>query len=446
MKKILMMAAVAITTAMLSSCFVYDDNPVVPDDNQPQNVHPGTPQRSYSLDWKITEEGRQFTCLQGLAGDVFQSEAKQIIFEYNSVGPDLVTPVRLTGSISMPVAVYDKEFDARHLLIVTQWTHASSRERLTLDSKGELEFYMNSIQSVIAISSDLYGWTLTGDKPQAYCCPEITAVETMDCWDAAMEILKEKGYNVEGLPISNVGYSSAGMQAIGIQRFIDQNRPDIKVALTAAAASPFDINTVWEDFVETNHTTYKCSMPLIMVAYNETYNLGLDYKDIFLPPLCDNIQAWILDKQYNTDDINERIGLDKNVDEILTPAACNWNEGIGKLMHDKFREKSLLDDTWQPNHDTQFFIMHSEGDTYMTWHVSEKMANFLKSKGCKVVTDFTNSGDHVFNGALVFLMTSCVMMENCSTLEDAQLTLDALQGLMKAVQENPDVFGDFFNK
>ena len=395
------------------------------------SVNAGTPQRTYDLEWEIKEDGRQFTCLKDLADGKFQSEVRQIIFEYNSVGPDLVTPVRLTGSISMPVGVYNKEFDPRHLLIITQWTHASRRERLTQDSRSELEFYLNIMQRTIAISSDLYGWTLTVDKPQAYCCPEITAVETMDCWDAALEILREKGYDIEGLPISNIGYSSAGMQAMGIQRFIDENRPDVKVAFTAAAASPFDINTVWQNYVETNRTTFVCALPLIMVAYNETYNLGLAYEDIFLPPLCDNIQEWILDKRYNTDGIIDLIGPNKKVDEILTPAARNWNEGIGKIMYEKFRENSLFDGTtWEPNHDTQFFIMHSEGDTYMNWHVSEKMADFLKRKGCKVVTDFTNTGDHVFNAAYVFLITSCVMMENCSTQEDTQKTLDFLQMMM----------------
>lgn len=411
------------------------------------SVNAGTPQRTYSLDWEIKEDGRQFTCLQDLADGKFKSEVKQIIFEYNSVGPDLVTPVRLTGSISMPIDVYNKEADARHLLIITQWTHASGRERLTQDSKSELEFYLNGMQRTIAISSDLYGWTLTVDKPQAYCCPEITAVETMDCWDAAMEILQEKGFEVGSLPLSNIGYSSAGMQAMGIQRFIDENRPDIKVAFTAAAASPFDINTVWQNYVETNQTSFVCALPLIMVAYNETYNLGLDYKDIFLPPLCDSIQTWILDKRYNSDGINERIGMDRKVNEILTPAACNWNEGIGKIMYDKFRENSLFDGTtWEPSHETQFFIMHSEGDTYMNWHVSEKMADFLKRKGCKVVTDFTNTGDHVFNAAFIFLITSCVMMENCSTQEDTQKTLDFLQMMMDEAQQNPESMGDLLNK
>ena len=58
--------------------------------NPPVEVNAGTPQRTYDLDWKITDQGREFTCLKDLAGGKYKSDVKQIIFEYNSVGPDLV--------------------------------------------------------------------------------------------------------------------------------------------------------------------------------------------------------------------------------------------------------------------------------------------------------------------------------------------------------------------
>ena len=404
----------------------------------------GTPQRKYALDWEIINHDRQMVCLEDVTNGMLRGDFDQIIFEYTSVGPDLKTPVRLTGSINMPRNVFNKTITPRHLMMLTQWTHASRNERLTVGTQYELEVYMNPSSRIIAVSSDLYGWTLTADQPQAYCCPEITAVESLDCWDAAMEILREKGYDVSDLPITNIGYSSAGMQAIGIQRFIDEHRPDIKIALTAAGASPFDISTVWLNYIKSNYTSYVCALPLIMVAYNETYHLGLDYKDIFLPPLCDHIQDWILSKDYNTDAINEFIG-DKTVDQILTPAARDWSQGIGRLMYDKFVENSLCaaSTKWQPNRDTQFFIMHSEGDTYMDWHVSQQMALFLVQHGCKVVTDFSNSGDHVFNGSLNFLFTSCLMMEFSDSQEESQSVIDTVQEIIQAIMNNPDALAGF---
>lgn len=420
--------AVAVQTACIN-----EDNVV--------KVDPGLPERSYSLDWKITNEDRQRVIWDGILSDQFKMEFDQIIFEYNSVGPDLKTPVRLTGSINMPRNVFKKEMQPRHLMILTQWTHANKKERFSLDGKEELGFFMNGAQGVIAISSDLYGWTLTEKEPQAYCCPEVTAVETLDCWDAAMEILKSKGYQIDGLPISNIGYSSGGMQAIGIQRFIDEHRPDIQVTFTGVGASPYDINTVWKNYVETNVTGYVCAFPLILVAYNETYHLGINYKDVFLPPLCDHIQDWILSKDFYTPDINSRIGNEKKVNEILTPAALDWTKGVGKVMYNKFKQNSLCDpdSKWQPSKKTQFYVMHSTKDTYMDWHVSEKMANFLKERGCKVQTDFADYGDHNYYGGVMFAIETVMLLETSDSQEDSQEVISMVQTLANMLKENPEL-------
>ena len=417
------------------------------DDVSDVKVNPGLPTRTYKLDWKITNEDRQRTVMEGVMDNRLKCDFDQIIFEYTSVGPDLKTPVRLTGTINMPRKVFTKELDPRHLLILTQWTHTKSTERFSLEGREEMSLLMTGSQGVIAISSDLYGWTLTNDKAQAYCCPEITAVETLDCWDAAIEILKSKGYKIDGLPISNIGYSSAGMLAMGIQRFIDQHRPDIKITFTGVGSSPYDINEVWQHYVKTNETGYVCSFPLILVAYNETYKMGIDYKEIFKEPLCDHIQDWILDKKYYTSDINNFIGREKKVNEILTPAGCDWTKGVGKVMYDKFKENSLCDpsSTWQPSKTTQFYVMHSTKDSYMDWHVSEKMANFLKDRGCKVITDFEDYGDHNNWGGTIFAIQTCLLLETCDNQEDSEDVKNMVSYLKKALDENPEL-KTLFNK
>ena len=370
-----------VATFMMTACSNSDDE---------VQVKPGLPERTYKLDWKITKEDRQRVVMDQLLNGKFKSDFDQIIFEYNSVGPDLKTPVRLTGTINMPRKVFTKELNPRHLMILTQWTHAKETERFSLEGKEEMSLYMTGEQACIAISSDLYGWTLTNEKAQAYCCPEITAVETLDCWDAAIEILKSKGYKIDGLPISNIGYSSAGMLAIGIQRFIDEHRPDIKITFTGVGSSPYDINTVWQNYVETNYTGYVCSFPLIMVAYNETYKMGIDYKEIFKEPLCDHIQDWILSKKYFTSDINKFIGNEKKVDEILTPVAYDWTKVSARLCTTSSRRTRCATPTWpgSPARQHNSTCCTAPRDTYMDWHVSEKMANFLKARGCKVQTDF----------------------------------------------------------
>ncbi len=407
MKKTYLWILAAMMTASfgLMSC---DDN-----DNATDEVKtPGTSRRGYSLNPKIVEV-RDAIALKDILEGAFATTFKQIVVEYTSVGPDLKTPVRLTGSISMTSAVYDKKNKARCLTVYNQYTTTKHRERNSQDNLDDMAIFVNPMQDQIILSADLYGWTLTEDKPQAYCCGEITGVETIDFYDAALQILAEQGYDYQGLPLFNAGYSSGGYSAMAVQRFVDQQRPDIHFTLTAAGGAPFDIYAIYQNQVETNKTGYVCSIPLMVVAYKETYNMAFDYTEVFQKPLCDNIQPWILSKDYGTWDINELIGISKPVDQILTSAARDFNSSLSKQLCQKFRENSLCGEgqTWQPSTTTEYFIFHSAEDTYMDWHVGEEMANYLKDKGCTVATDFQEAGDHVRNGAVFFVLETLLHIE-----------------------------------
>ena len=394
----------------------------------------------YELDPQIVER-RHCHALQEFFNDALNLQFEQIIFEYNSVGPDLKTPVRLTASISMNPAVYNKEVVPRGLILYNQFTTAKHRERTSQDAIDDIAFYMSQYQDLIAVSADLYGWTLTEDKPQAFCCPEITGVESIDAWDAAMIILQQEGYEYEGLPTFNVGYSAGGFSALAVQKYISEKRPDISFKLTAAGGAPFDITTVYENYVKTNSTGYKCALPLMMVAYKENYKMPFEYKDVFLPPLCDNIQEWILSKDYDTWEINERIGLEANVDEILTPTACDYTQGMGRVIYEKFRDNSLCGPwcNWQPDTDTKYFIFHSEGDLYMHYFVGMEMVNYLKKKGCNVSTDFGNWGNHVEYAFYAFTLETILEIETVISDEVSDDIIDDIDDNMDKITDLSDV-------
>jgi hypothetical protein len=387
-----------------------DDNSVTPD--------PVTG-RTYQLNQKMTEK-RECHALKMIADDALNLKFCQIIFEYTSLGPDMKTPVRLTGVISMNPAVYNKNAAPRGLMLYNEFTCAKHRERTSQDEIDDIGLYLNKYQNIIAVSADLYGWTLTEDKPQAYCCPEITAVETIDAWDAAMQILKQEGYAVSGLPTFNVGYSSGGFSAMAIQRYTDEHRPDLQWSLTSAGGAPFSIYSVYLSNVTSETSGYACSFPLVVVAYKETYNMDFEYSDVFVEPLASNIQKWILSKDYGTWDINkliagsEELAKDCPVGKILTPAALDANSAIGQKLAKKFRENSLCGEgqTWQPSTKTDYYIMHSEGDKYMDWHVGKEMADYLTAHGCTVKTEFRDWGNHVDYGLFEHIGATMFLMED----------------------------------
>lgn len=392
--------------------------------------------RTYEISQKITNR-RDCHALKMIADDALNLKFKQIIFEYTSLGPDLKTPVRLTGVISMNPAVYNKEKTPRGLMLYNEFTCAKHRERTSQDEIDDIGFYMNKYQNLIAVSADLYGWTLTEDKPQAYCCPEITAVETIDAWDAAMRILRDEGYAIDNLPTFNVGYSSGGFSALAVQRYSDElrakGRRDLDWTLTSAGAAPFSIYSVYKSNIESETSGYACSFPLVVVAYKETYHMDFEYKDVFVEPLASNIQKLILSKDYGTWDINKLIAggdeaktKDCPVSMILTPAALDANSALGQKLAKKFRENSLCGEgqTWQPNTKTKYYIMHSSGDKYMDWHVGKEMADYLTAHGCTVETEFGDWGNHVDYGLFKHIGATMLQMEDFMTdSEEAQQQL-----------------------
>lgn len=416
------------------------------DDNTSSSDH-----RTYELNQIITNQ-RECHALKTIANDALNLKFKQIIFEYTSLGPDLKTPVRLTGVISMNPAVYNKEEAPRGLMLYNEFTCAKHRERTSQDEIDDIGLYMNKYQNLIAVSADLYGWTLTEDKPQAYCCPEITAVETIDAWDAAMRILKDKGYAINGLPTFNVGYSSGGFSAIAVQRYSDElrakGRSDLDWKLTSAGAAPFSITSVYKSNITAETSGYACSFPLVVVAYKETYNMDFDYRDVFVEPLASNIQKWILSKDYGTWDINKFIAggdeaktKDCPVNMILTPAALDTSSAIGQKLAKKFRENSLCGEgqNWQPNTKTKYYIMHSAGDKYMDWHVGQEMADYLKAHGCTVETEFGDWGNHVDYGLFHHIGATMLQMENFMPgTEEAkqQLKKDLIDNAEEQIKDN----------
>ena len=383
--------------------------------------------RTYHLDQKVVNR-RECHALKMIANDVLNLKFRQIVFEYTSVGPDMKTPVRLTGVISMPPDVYNKVASPRGLMLYNEFTCAKHGERTSQNELDDIGLYMNKYQNLIMVSADLYGWTLTEDKPQAYCCPEITSVETIDAWDAAMQILKDEGYAISDLPTFNVGYSSGGFSALAVQRYCDEKRPDIHWNLTSGGAAPFDLHSVYISNITSPTSGYACSFPLVVVAYKETYHMDFEYKDVFVEPLASNIQQWILSKDYGTWDINKFIAggdeakaKDCPVNLILTPDALNPQSVVGMKLAQKLRENSLCGEgqTWQPSTKTKYYIMHSAGDKYMDWHVGEEMANYLKGHGCNVETEFGDWGNHVDYGLFQHIGKTILLMEDCMPDKDA---------------------------
>lgn len=119
------------------------------------NETPAVEEPSYELDYKVTAR-QDAHAMATTLNDMLNLHFKQIVFEYTSLGPDMKTPVRLTGVISMNSAVYDKSAKPRGLMLYNEFTTAKHKERTSQNELDDIGLYMNKYQNMIAVSADLY--------------------------------------------------------------------------------------------------------------------------------------------------------------------------------------------------------------------------------------------------------------------------------------------------
>ena len=128
-----MLAAILLCGQLLVGCS-NDDNT------------PSSDGRTYEISPKVINR-RECHALKMIANDALNLKFRQIVFEYTSVGPDLKTPVRLTGVISMNPAVYNKDVAPRGLMLYNEFTCAKHGERTSQDEIDDIGLYMNKYQS-----------------------------------------------------------------------------------------------------------------------------------------------------------------------------------------------------------------------------------------------------------------------------------------------------------
>ncbi len=313
---------------------------------------------------------------------LFNRNVKVINFVYPSVDP-FGKSITLSGSIIIPENIFNGNCKSEGILLFNHFTVANKDEAPT---RGyyQLEgmFLANPLNpNYIIIESDFYGFGVTERFPQAYLYGQINAKATLDCLEPAKRILEARGIDYGPL-LFNLGYSSGGFDAMATLKEADMNRPEVKFDKTYAGGGPYDLAAVYRDYVNTDTISYLAAVPLLLVSFNESGNLGLKYSDVFKPLLADNIDEWILSKNYATWDIIDLIGRDKKVSDMLQPAYTNLFSLNALRMLLSLNKQSIATN-WLPNTDNQIFLLHSTDDEYVTFQAARNLTDFLTLNGFK---------------------------------------------------------------
>ena len=290
-------------------------------------------------------------------------------------------PVTLSGAITIGDEIKDKH--ARGIILYNRPVAVTPNE---CPSRGGIKVQNGLVSSeLITVSADYYGFGATADKPIAYCMTNANARASIDALRAAQKLLAENGFTWNNT-LFNLGYSQGGQIAIGVLKITTEEYPDIRFKRTIAGGGSYDVAETYKQLIMSGTTTLPITVPCTLQSFNDLFNLGIDYKDIFTEPLlsdfndCRNTEG-----RYDFDKLEKKMKSGKIAD-ILTPAALDLESSLSRELLAAM-EKENLCGGWTPRSDETITIFHNEYDDAVPIVNADKLVDFLQSSGLTITDD-----------------------------------------------------------
>ena len=258
-------------------------------------------------------------------------------------------------------------------------------------------------KGMAVVSADYEGFGATGDRTQAYCYAEANARASIDALLAAREWLVEQGYTI-GDSILNYGYSQGGQTAMAALKLSQtEYRGRVHFTKTIAGAGPYDLRLTFCKFLEWKKIGMPAVLPMSMMTLNNLYQLGIKDKEAFLEPLASNVKSWIVSKKFSLTEFTQLLGTD-SVAKFMKPAYCDSTTAQMQYVL-RYVDKMRFTDDWTPDAETEVKLYHSLKDDIVAPENSQRMYEWLVSKGVqKAVLDTTSlTGTHMASGQYFLL-------------------------------------------
>ncbi len=330
---------------------------------------------------------------------------RAISYTYRSVDPQ-GNPVDLSALLYVPAAALSGT-KLTGIALANHGTIAANAECPTMKAQFEGAFVGKNYAVVMP---DYYGFGVSKAHPQAYLNAETTARGNIDAYLCAVQLLTD---NAVTLPAKkyNIGYSQGGFNAMANLRYVSQH-PELGISFTKTfcGGSPFDVPTTWESYLSTPLANAVKFVPLTLVSFNETQQLGIDYSHLFKEPLLSHVQDWILSKQYNTAQIQAKIGSD-SLSDVLTAEMLSGTGADYASIMEVCHRFSLTSGWAAPASGSWIYIYHSSQDDSVPYANYTAMKNYLNAvaPGANITWQSGADGDHV-NGCIAFIKN--ILMNN----------------------------------
>ncbi len=307
-------------------------------------------------------------------------------FEYASTDP-YGNPCMLSGVITVGDEV-TKQTPARGILLYNHFTIFRADQ---CPSAGNLAVQkLMSGSGLITVSADYYGFGITNDKNQAYCISEANAQASVDALLAARKLLTKMGYTWDDV-LFNAGYSQGGQTTMAVLRLVTQKYPDIRFTYTFAGGGSYDIPETYRQFILSGETAMPATVIGVLLAYNEYFNLGIPYSDIFTGSTLNNIDEWMFSKQYSGQEINDKIGSNA-LATFITPTMLDLESDLSKQFM-QVLDTDNLSKGWQVRKGEKITLVHNLSDAAVPAANTEKMYQFFANQGLNVSKNKADNPD-----------------------------------------------------
>ena len=322
--------------------------------------------------------------VDGLPVDLhFNRDAKRLNYVYTSTDP-YGEPVTLSGSIIVPIELWNKESQCDGLILYNHYTIFNRTEAPTrgFDTLEGMLLANPLNPNYVLVESDFYGFGVTERFPQAFVQGTVNAHASLDGFLAAKELLDAMSFDYGDLTF-NIGYSSGGFDALATQKCRDMEYSDkISFNKTYAGGSPSDLRECYRQYVTIDRSAYNAVPLLLFVSTKETQKLNLEYEDVFQPEIVPLIEPYVMSKNYSSWPVCDIVGRDKMIHEILHDDLCDLESEKSVTMQNLFTTLSIANG-WTPDPTQNLYIFHSRGDDYVPVQSARPIISYLQANGFK---------------------------------------------------------------
>lgn len=309
-------------------------------------------------------------------------QVRYIVYEYQSKDSN-GNDATVSGVILAPSGIVDGTVPSDGIILYNHYTITSLGEApsSTIDKLSGAIMCSPLKPNYVLVMSDYIGFGSSKDKPQAYLCGDTNARNSLDGLLAAKALMKDKGIP-EGRYLFNLGYSQGGTESMFVAKLRDVEYKDkgITIDKTFSGGGPLDIEKAYTEYARLDYCDFVGAIAQLFIAFNEWYDLGLNYHDLFQEPLASHVQEWFLDKKLLMPEITRNIGTD-SVSRMLTPTYFNVESEEAMAFRKILREKSLMDTWTNPDTTQKYFLFHSRHDRYVPIQTGRVIIPWMMEKG-----------------------------------------------------------------